>query len=321
MVDSSSRPDISVVIVTYNSESLIVPCLRALCGAAAGSLEVIVVDNASSDGTVGVVEREFPTARVVRSQLNSGFAGGVLKGAAVAEGRYLCLLNPDAIFEASSLVALVDRMREDSAVGVGAPMISQPDGRLRIVSAGHAPTVWRMFAHYSGLSRVAAKRPLFEGHYLLPKQVTRPRDVDWVTGACLVVPRSVWDGIGGISERWFMYAEDIELCGRVRAHGYRVRIYPQFVATHLVGASADPNPGVVNSSWITNLYDYYAADLSQHAASRVTWRLVVSAGLASRGVIYRVRGITARSPWRGEAKRFFGHALAVLAARRAKNAG
>lgn len=305
-------PVLSVIIVTYNSSDVVTDCLYALAPSFEDSIEVIVVDNASSDGTAELVEREFPSVSVIRSPENGGFAGGVEIGVSHAHGTALCLLNPDAVAERATLLELAKRLRIDESLGIVAPVIRQPEGRLQILSAGYIPSTWRMFTHYSGLSRLGRHARWLEGHYLLPAQATAARDVDWVTGACLVISPDAWDRIGGISRRWFMYAEDVELCWRMWRHGYRVRLFPDLEVTHLVGASATGHEKMVNSAWVTNLYDFYAKDIAENGLQRFSWRIIVSVGLISRSVVYGIRGRGGRRQWRRESYRFRVHSLAVL---------
>lgn len=311
---AAAKPRLSVVVVTYNSREVIADCLAAVDAGADNDIQLIVVDNASSDGTAKYVEERFPFAAVVRSEVNSGFAGGVRQGVKLAKGRAIGLLNPDAVANRTVLLELVSRLDADEKLGAVAPLIKQPSGRLRIASAGRMPTVRRMFTHYSGLSRLGGVFPSLEGHYLLPSQVMSERDVDWVTGACVVMPSLAWSRVGGLSTRWFMYAEDIELCWRMWRNGYRVRVFPDLVVTHLVGASAAGHQSKTNSAWITNLYDFYSLNLSHGAVERLAWRLVVGVGLLSRAAIYFVLALGRRGPWRMESSRFVSYALSVFRA-------
>ncbi|GAB3611530.1 hypothetical protein GCM10027414_36560 [Humibacter ginsengiterrae] len=308
----STRPKLTVVVVTYNSRDVVADCLSAIGTESDSEIQLIVVDNASSDGTPDYIEQQFPHVVIVRSSVNRGFAGGVLEGVSLAEGDAIGLLNPDAMASREVLLKLVSELDQDKAVGIVGPMISQPNGRLRIVSAGHMPTAWRMFTHYSGLSRLGRLAQVFEGHYLFRDQAVFARDVDWVTGACLVMPSDVWRVVGGIGTRWFMYAEDIELCWRVRESGFRVRIIPELTVTHLVGGSTSGHMENIRSDWVTNLYDFYATDLSHNAVGRFTWRMVVGLGLLSRAAVYRFRARTQGEYWKFESKKFTAYARSVF---------
>lgn len=313
--EAQSGPVVSVVIVTYNSRSVVGNCLEALDGGRGADVQAIVVDNASVDGTAEYVETEFPWVTVIKSENNGGFADGVLLGARLVKGRAICLLNPDAVASRSVLLTLAERLFADRKLGAVAPLIVQPDGRLRIVSAGHMPTSWRMFTHYFGLSRLGRFVHAFEGHYLLPDQAQHARDVDWATGACLMMPATVWRQVGGLSTRWFMYAEDIELCHRICSHGLSVRLFPDLVITHLVGESNSEKSQIVSSAWILNLYDFFATELSRNGVDRMIWRVVCGLGLISRSLIFLLIDRGRDGLWRLEAHRFWAFGISALRAR------
>lgn len=311
---NAAVPSLSVIVVTYNSVEVVPECLSALDTSV---LEVIVVDNASTDGTADVVEARFPEVRVIRNTENGGFAEGVHLGASHASGAALTLLNPDAVASTDVLTELARRLQSRPELGAIAPLIEQPDGRLRIVSAGWMPTVWRMFTHYSGISRLGRYWKALEGHYLLPNQLRACRSVEWATGACLIVTSDAWRRTGGLTRRWFMYAEDIELCWRIGLQGMRIEVHPDLTVTHLVGGSETGHQEKINSAWVTTLYDFYATDLSSGAVSRGLWRAIVASGLLTRSLIYLIASRGRQGAWKMEARRFRIHARETWRAGRA----
>lgn len=274
-----TRPTVSVLIVTYNSAHVIGECLSAL----GSDYEVVVYDNASSDGTVSLIERDHPHVRVIAGDLNLGFAKGVNRAARAATGRNIMLLNPDAVISATDVRILADAVPATRG-GIVAPLIVS-DG-VRVVAAGRMPTSWAMATHYFGLSRLSRGRSRLQGHYLLPSDIGD--DVvatDWVTGACLMIDAETWRRVGGLTERWFMYAEDIEFCWRVGLSGGAVHIQPRARAKHLVGGSAGAPERATNSAWVLNLYDFYRNDLAQSRIQRVWWGVVVGSGLGFRALV------------------------------------
>lgn len=305
-------PKVSIIIVTYNSSSVISDCLSALAGFQSNEtdFEVILVDNASRDDSVAI-GRSFPIVKtIVALESNTGFARAVTAGAELALGNYICLLNPDALATKSQISQMANWLDTNENDGVVAPTISHPDGRLRVISAGHQPTVWRMFTHYSGTSRLGKLSKSLEGHYLLPNQAINNREVGWVTGACLMIRRSVWDSIGGISHRWFMYAEDIELCARVVVSGYKVRMLSSITVLHSVGESSGDLRSNISSAWILNLFDYYKSNISRSGLSSLAWKWVVIIGLLSRAIAYKVFALSRQNSieWSYEARKFFKYA-------------
>lgn len=302
-------PSISVVIVTYNSAHLIESCLTPLAGA---GIEVIVVDNASTDD----IELSLPPdVTFVQNRENLGFARAVNIGMRLATQRYILLLNPDARISRESLIKLEAIMDANPGFDAVAPFLRHPQDRLKIATVGNYPTAWNMFKHFSGLSR-ASRFGLLEGHYLLATS-RKPREVQWASGACLMVRKSSWDNVGGMSERWFMYAEDIDLCLRFQRRGGIVWYDPTIVAEHSIAASTSTGEQRINTTWILSLYDYYKL---HHAGGRrllaVAWKFVTAAGLMSRAVVFAAKGRVAgdRSPWKLEARRFRTFTCALLRA-------
>lgn len=301
-----SRPEVSVLIVTYNSSHVIGACLSAL----GSDLEVIVYDNASSDQTVTLIEEDFPHCSVIAGNRNLGFAGGVNRAAAQATGRNIMLLNPDAVIAAEDVRILSETVAFTHG-GIVAPLI-HTEG-VRVAAAGRMPTAWKMASHYFGLSRLARGRRWLQGHYLLPSDIGDDVvAVDWVTGACLMLDAETWQRVGGLSERWFMYAEDIEFCWRVGRSGGAVVIQPRARARHLVGSSSN-TATEVNSAWVLNLYEFYRSDLARSGLQRLWWGVVVGAGLAFRALVFQLQSL--RNPaaeQRRSAREFARHSRAIF---------
>lgn len=306
-----SNVELSIVIVTYNSRDVIVDCLSAISASVRGAVQVVMVDNASTDDTVSIVRNRFPEVLIIEQFANGGFASGVVTGVGKAKADVICLLNPDAVVTSEVLLELTRRVSEDHSLGIVAPIVRNPNGRLQIVSAGHMPTLWRMFTHFTGISRLGGASRCLEGHYLFPNQVGASRDVEWVTGACIVFRADLWKKVGGISQRWFMYAEDIEFCWRVTQAGYRVHLYSDMVVSHLVGESTSDRDADIDALWVTNLFEFYESDLAGNVLERELWRLVVCLGLLSRSGAFLVRSLGSRGPWRTEAKKFFAYSAAI----------
>lgn len=304
MTAERTGPRLSVVIVTYNSAAVIVSALGALSGVE--DVEVVVVDNASRDDTVDVVRRTWPGATLIVNDENVGFARAVNAGVEQSSGEQVMLLNPDAQIAADAVEVLREALLAHPG-DIVAPFVEQPAPQ-RIVSAGRMPTVWRMFTHYFGLSRLSPRSSFFEGHYLLPRQVRGTMPVEWVTGACFAVDRRTWDEVRGLSERWFMYAEDVEFCHRVRRSGRQVWLVAAARARHLVGQSDSTAQTKVNSAWVLNLREFYAADLAPIRPAVTLWTVVVATGLGVRGLIAGARF----GPGNATARRFRGYTMALI---------
>lgn len=281
----SGQPAVSIIVVTYNSLGVIGSCLDALArdGAPPTEVEVIVIDNLSTDDTVAVLHERYPWVRVIENDENAGFSRAVNLAATHALGRHLLLLNPDARISAEGVARLSRLLDSDPSIGAAAPVLENEGEEVVILAAGHAPTVAKMFLHQSGLSRLGRRWRVLEGHYLFAADVREGvRDVDWVSGGCLMVPRDVWRRAGGLTDRWFMYAEDVEFCLRLRAAGLRVIIDAGERAQHALGGSSSGVEGSVNTAWIVNLFDLYGWRMARTAAQQRLWRAIVLAGMNGR---------------------------------------
>jgi len=306
------RP-VSVVVVTFNSRSIVGEALAPLSKNPA--VELVVVDNASADGTAEFIREEFPDATVVLMPSNVGFAKAVNEGVRRARHDIVMLLNPDAAITPSAVESLVSDLETENA-GLVAPLLNNPGSPQRVVPAGLMPTIKRMGFHYSGLSRLGKRYPWSRGHYLFKDQLSSGlMDVDWVTGACMLFTRETWERTGGLSERWFMYAEDIDFCHRVQQLGARVILDTQTHADHLVGQSDSTSSFKYNAAWIINLRDFYSTELARCTWQPAAWTAVVSLGLFSRGAAFRLASLRSKSPARrDDARRFFHYAVALLRA-------
>lgn len=297
------RPSISILVVTYNSAAVVSEALQSVSSLIDDGGEVIVVDNNSTDGTPAVVHSIDARIRLVSMPSNRGFSAAVNVGARLVSTSYLCLLNPDAVVDADALRALVGLCEADQSIGAIAPLVVQGDGRSGGSGAYRFPTRWRTFCTLWGLSLIAGPSWL-EGTVLLSRQVTRARDVDWLTGACILIPTRVWRDVGGMTERWFMYAEDIDLGLRVQRLGRRVVVDPRFEVHHRVGGSSDRSSSELEAAWLVNQWDFYRTELAPSAWAAEVWRAIAVGGVGARALIHialgrasRDHGLLSRGRW------------------------
>ncbi len=230
---------LTVVVVTWNSSGPLVNCLRALeTEREVIPLELFVVDNASADGSADVARQVAPWAQVVENRDNRGFAAANNQALAQAQGRYVALLNPDAEILAHALTSLVrylDGMPDAAAAG---PMTFTPSGEVDYRCARRFPTLWTEFCEVSGLTRRFPRHRLFSGAPMGHWDHRDPRDVDALSGACMVVRREAMDQVGLLDESFFMYFEDTELCFRLKRADWRVVYWPEARVRHWGGYSS-----------------------------------------------------------------------------------
>ena len=211
--------------------------------------EVIVVDNASTDGSADMVAAEFPEARLIRNAENVGFPRGNNVGIAASAGRYVLLLNSDTMVPAGALARLVAFMDAHPQAGACSPRLLQLDGTPQPYAFGCDPTLGYLLRR--GFSRLLFRRPLHDWG------VAETIEVDWVSGACLLIRREAIDQVGGLDEAMFMYFEDNDWCRRMRLAGWQVYYVPTVAITHIGGAGLKQNPAA-RAAYYHSLAHFYA---------------------------------------------------------------
>ena len=227
---------------------------------------MFAVDNASGDGTLDVL-RSLPVETIELTE-NGGFAHGCNVGAAAGEAPFVLFLNPDAHIEPAAVLALADALEVDERVGAAAPRIVEPDGSLDY-SLRRFPRLRSTYAQALFLHRLFPKAAWVDEVIREGSAYEQPGSVEWVSGACVLVRRTVLEELGGLDEGFFHYSEDMDLCARIWEAGYEIRYVPEAVAEHEGGASA-PRHGllpILAASRIryANKHDNRAAALLERA--------------------------------------------------------
>ena len=208
----------SVVVVSYNHRPYLPACLHSVLQSEGQDLEIILVDNASTDGSASYVEQAFPTVRVIRSETNLGFGHGGNLGAAQARGRTLAFLNPDTVVEPGWLDALLSALEADPQAGLATSKILLLNDPQRINTCGND-------VHLTGLT-------LCRGMGLESSALAEPQEVGAVSGAAFAMRRDLFETLGGLDETFFLYMEDTDLSWRARLAGYRCLYVPSSRVQH-----------------------------------------------------------------------------------------
>lgn len=227
--------DFSIVIVNWNTCTLLKNCLQSIeQQSKSSSFEIIVIDNASSDGSGQLVRSQFPHVTLIENQENIGFAQANNQGIRQSQGRYLVLLNPDTILLNDILFEFQQIFDSQPDIGIAGANLITPNNKSQRWSRGKMLSLRTTFNHYFFLSDLFSHSRIFPG---LTDNVAHPvlTDLDWVSGACLAVRRAALDQAGMFDESIFMYSEDMELCYRVKQAGYRVVYAPTAQVKHFVG--------------------------------------------------------------------------------------
>ncbi len=241
-------PDVSVVIVSFNTRDLLRECLHALAREAGGvTYETLVVDSASRDGSAEMIECEFPDVRLFRSTVNLGFAGGNNVAFPKCRGRYVVLLNSDAFLTPGALERSVRHMDANPRVGLGGARLVGRDGSWQ-PSARMFPSLLNDFLILSGLSGRFPKSRFFGRADRTWASPMDESEVDWVPGAFSIIRRSALERVGYFDGRFFLYYEEVDLCRRFKNRQYQVHYWPDVVVIHLGGESSKTLQNLTMSS-------------------------------------------------------------------------
>jgi GT2 family glycosyltransferase len=305
-MNSSRAEGVDVVIVSYNSSDHLRSCVEPLLST--GELNVIVVDNASTDQSLGTIA-DLPVT-VAAEAVNRGFAHGCNRGWRLGRAPYVLFLNPDAQISPAAIRTLVDVLNGDMSIGIVGPRIVNEDGSLAL-SQHRFPRVRSTFSEALYLHHLWPGRAWSSETVWDLDRYAQSCDVEWLSGACLLVRRDLVERLGGFDEAFFMYSEDTELCRAAWSCGFRVRYEPASVAVHAGGRSAPRStllPVLARSRLLYAAKNYPRVLVIAHrigiALEAVTHAILCKGGLpARRGYVGSLRAAVAHTyarPTRGQ---------------------
>lgn len=236
-------PKLSIIILSYNTKDLTISCINSIINLYKkefndGKFEIILVDNASSDETVKKVKehwQNFKQIRVVENKQNFGFSKGNNLGAKKAKGDVLFFLNSDTEIKDSGLLKMIEYLEKHQEVGVLGGKLINIDGTIQR-SAGKFFNLWNVFLMLMGMERFG----------LLRFAKRQESYVDWVSGACMMIKKTLFEKIKGFDEYFFMYVEDLELCFRIKKYGYKTSFYPDIKILHKELGSSNRSFAIIN---------------------------------------------------------------------------
>ena len=282
--------DLSVVVVTHRSRAHVGDCLRSL-DRARGALvmEVLVVDNASDDGTGDALRDAAPEARLLPMGGNLGYARAVNAGIRASSGALVLVLNPDCVVEPDALAALVAWMRAHPGCGVAGAALRHPDGSTEFSARAFPSAAAFLFNRYSLATRLWPGNPWSRRYLISDWDRTTPRSVDWVSGACMMVRREAITRVGGMDEAYFLFNEDVDWCHAMKDAGWTVDFVPSAIVMHHVGASRSKVTDHVILERHRGMIHYYRKYHRPHPAA---------AALVGAAVMLRARWMLALNAWR-----------------------
>lgn len=235
-------PKVSVIFVSYNTSGLTIAAIEALYASVSDPgfpFEIILVDNASTDGTVEEVRRRFPDVRLIASDENLGFGRGNNRGAGIAAGEMLFLLNTDTEIRPRAMEMLYAYLGARPSMAAAGAFLENPDGSTQPAIL-RFPTVWRIFCVFFWLDRIPHR--FFSGVIDLGADPDREQRIDVAHGAAMMVRRDVFEKVGGFDPDFFMYFEECDLCRRMADAGYTTGYLPDARVMHYSGASSGSRP-------------------------------------------------------------------------------
>lgn len=319
--DTIEQPDISIVIVSWNVRHLLLKCLESIWTYAGSiALEVIVVDNDSHDGTPAAVEAIFPHVTVIRNRENAGFSRANNQGIRIARGRLILLLNPDTLWIDESLAKLAAWIDEHPRIGVVAPKLLNGDASTAQFPEGarRLPTPFDTFCQYTGLSGVLSGALAVKLHLSGERDHRHSREVNCLSGACLLARREVFAEVGDLDEGYPFNAEDIDWCHRISGSRWKLYYLSEARLVHFGRQSILQNRGMAALMAMRGILRYYGKFYGRTTAFTV-WAMLWPVSvlkLAAWAGIYVIRPsrrasagphvaalskICALSPWRADA--------------------
>jgi len=260
MFKTRHRKMVSIILVNFNGVQYLRRCIQSLVDKTReASFEIILVDNASTDGSRDLVRKECPSVRLIESDVNLGFSAGNNLGVRHAKGSKFLFLNTDTYLLEDSVSVLAKFLDDTTHVGIVGPRLVFEDGSFQF-SAGRLPNVCVEF-----VDKIRYSADRYWHRALAPINeaiASGTSEVGWVTGACMMIRREVFEKVNGFDEHIFMYYEDKDLCKRVRDAGWKVSYHPQTRVAHLLGGSSAGKSSDVNKRYRESQMHYYRKHLS-----------------------------------------------------------
>lgn len=258
--------DLAIAIVNYNSRPFLESCLCSLQGENAGlDMEVWVVDNSSQDGSTEMVKKKFPHVRLIENKKNVGFAAANNQVLRQTKARYVLLLNSDTIVKAGTLKAMVAFLEKNPWVGIVGCKVLNPGGTIQGSARRFPDLTTAFFGRASLLTRLFPQNPITRRNILSLVAQDEPMEVDWVSGACLMIRAEVYREVGLLDEGFFMFWEDADWCYRAKEAGWQVYYLPGAEVVHHVGMGGRRKSKKAIIEFHRSVYRYYRKHISRWA--------------------------------------------------------
>jgi len=263
---------LTIIIVSYNTRSTLADCLKALHEQPPSlSHQIIVVDNASNDGTVNLIQQQWPSIKIIQMGFNAGFSAANNAAIQASQSEFVLLLNSDTVPTSTGIDNLVSALDTNPDVGAVGPRLVNLHGQIEL-SFGKMISPWN--EAWQKLLMFSAKRRLSLFTNWLEQKTHTAHYPDWVSGACMLVRRQNGDAVNWLDERYFLYTEDVDFCAALRAAGHKIMFAPNAEMIHIGGQSGLGNPVKTGHLYRKSHLAFYAKHLPKwHAPLRWLLRL------------------------------------------------
>jgi len=256
--------NLAICIVTLNARDHIISCLDSIFAKTRVDIDIVVVDNHSTDGTVDLIRARFPTVKLIVNDDNYGFSRAVNQGLKILDARYYILLNPDVVVIEDALDRLVAFMDENPRAGICTPRVFNGNGTMQYQCRRGEARPWDVFSYFLGLSRLFPKDPRFTGYLMTHLDDDQVNEVKAVSGGSMMIRREVIEQIGYLDERYFAYQEDTDYCFQARKAGWKVYYIPEARMIHYGGrGGSKERPYFGIYQWHRSYYLYYRKNLAK----------------------------------------------------------
>jgi len=237
---AEKRVDLSIIILSFNTKELLENCLESVFASELGDykIEVIVVDNVSTDGSPQMVKKEFSKAMLIESSKNLGFAGGNNLGFKRAKGKYILFLNSDTEVAPQAFRKMVAFMDQNPKIGASTPKTMLFSGGMDPDCHRGFPTPWASICYFLGLERLFPKSKIFGQYHKFYQDLNKAHEIDAGFGTFMIIRREVYEKIGGFDDSYFFYGEDLDYFYRIKQAGWKVVFYPKPLLRHHKGGSS-----------------------------------------------------------------------------------
>jgi len=236
----AKKVDLSVIILNYNTKDLLKECLDSVKKTENDgySIEVIVVDNASTDGSPAIIKKNFPEFKLIVNPKNVGFAAGCNRGLRESNGRYILFLNSDTKVTKEAFKKMISFMDKDEQVGASSPKTMLFSGGMDPDCHRGFPTPWASFCYFLGLEKLFPKSKIFGQYHKFYLDLNKAHEIDAGFGTFMFVRKTALDEVGSWDEKYFFYGEDLDLFYRIKKAGWKIMFFPEPIVFHHKGASS-----------------------------------------------------------------------------------